>query len=118
MIDIGIGELAWWQALLAVIIGIVGTARVIRLIVSDDFPPSVWLRIRWSGLTNDGPWVKVVTCGWCASPYLMAACIGFFLLSFLHPIIGWSWWLLYSWAALSYAASWIWFHDEDGHSGE
>jgi hypothetical protein len=44
-----------------------------------------------------GPWVTLVLLVWA-------------VLSNLH----WTWWLFNAWMALSYATSWIVFHDEDG----
>lgn len=94
----------------AALVGVLSAGRVIRLLVNDDFPPTVWLRMKWDGLTKDGDWSKIVHCGWCASPYICAVILAWGLLSHLH----WTWWVLNGWAAGSYVASWLVFHDEDG----
>lgn len=103
-----------WQDLVyygaAIIVGVLGVARMLRILTNDDFPPVVWFRNFWRRITHDGPWSSVVDCLWCAAPYLVAADMAWALLSCLH----WSWWLLNSWMAFSYAASWLVFHDEDG----
>lgn len=93
----------------AAIVGTLGSARLVRLLVNDDYPPVVWLRMKWDRITNDGPWSKLVHCGWCASPYISAVILAWAYLSHLHL---W-WWLFNGWLASSYAASWVVFHDED-----
>ena len=35
MIWIGVGMLTWWQAILAVVVGVVGAARLTRVITID-----------------------------------------------------------------------------------
>jgi hypothetical protein len=85
------------------------TARLTRLLVNDDWPPSTWFRIKWDTITKDGIWSKIVHCPWCASPYIAAILLAWAVLSNLH----WSWWLFTGWLAVSYVASWIVFHDED-----
>lgn len=95
---------------LAIIVFVLATARLTRLLVNDEFPPSVWLRIKWDTITKDGSWSKLVHCPWCAAPYIAAILLAWGVLSGLH----WSWWVFCGWLAGSYAASWIVFHDEDG----
>lgn len=92
----------------AVIVGIVGTGRIVRLVTADEFPPSVWLRIKWAEITHDGPWSKLFNCLWCFAPYAVGANMAWAYFSGLH----WSWWLFNGWMAASYAVSWIVFHDE------
>ena len=94
---------------MAVVVGVVSTARMTRLLVADEWPPTVWLRIRWDTITHDGPWGKLGHCPWCASPYIAAIILAWALLSDLH----WTWWVFNGWLAGSYAASWVVFHDED-----
>lgn len=93
----------------AALVGVLSSARLTRLLVSDDFPPIVWFRTKWDGLTNDGSWSKIVHCMWCASPYFSAMILAWGVLSHLH----WTWWVFNGWMAGSYIASWIVFHDED-----
>jgi len=101
-----------WYHYIAVLVGLMACARLTRLLVNDDFPPSVWLRLKWEAWTHNGPWSKLATCLWCAAPYIVAADIAWALLSSLH----WSWWLFNGWMAASYVVSWLVFHDEDGIS--
>lgn len=93
----------------AVVVGVVGTARLVRLVTSDTFPPTVWWRIKWAEITNDNEWSKLFSCLWCFSPYVTAANLAWALLSDLH----WAWWVFNGWMAASYVASWLVFHDED-----
>jgi hypothetical protein len=97
----------------AVIVGIGGSARIIRVVTGDDFPPTVWLAARWVNLTKGGSWSKIVECLWCLSPYVVAANLAWFLLSEGHDTTRAAWWIFNGWLAASYAASWVVFHDED-----
>lgn len=101
----------------AVVVGIVGTARIVRVIVADSFPPAVAFRIAWDRVTTrttedgseDGPWTPLAHCHWCMAPYITAANLAAALLSDLHP----AWWIFNGWLAASYAVSYIVHHDED-----
>jgi hypothetical protein len=112
MIDIGIGQLDWWQAILAVIVGVVGAARLTRVLTIDDYPPTVAIRIWWDTITKDGPWAKLVHCPWCAGPWFTLAALVSFLVSFLHPALGWAWWIFWGWLALSYFTSQYVYFDQ------
>lgn len=90
---------------------ILSAARLTRLVVADDFPPSIWLRIRWDTWTKDGHWSKLVHCPWCLGPWLTLLVGLWAYLSNLH----WTWWAFNGWLALSYVVSWVVFHDEDPH---
>jgi len=98
-----------YREVVTAIIAVVASARLTRLIVEDEYPPSVWIRIQWDRLTRDGPWSKLAHCGWCASPYVAALVLG------LGYFLDWpTWWyVVTAWLAASYAAGWINFHDED-----
>lgn len=96
-----IGLPEWAYLLVAVVVGIGGTARLTRLIVDDTYPPAAALRSGWRRLTNDGPWAELVDCAFCASPYIAAGNLAWATLSDLH----WSWWLLNGWLTVAYAAS-------------
>lgn len=93
---------------LAVLVATVGVARLTRLITYDTYPPVAWLRSKWQGLTRDGEWSKLATCGFCAAPYLMAACLLWGVFTAFH----WSWWAFWGWLALSYVSSMIFARDE------
>lgn len=107
----------WMQLLTiaaAVVVGVVGSARVTRLVVADAFPPIAHFRAWWANVTsdkdgNEGSWTVLFSCPWCAAPYIVAANMAWALLSDLH----WSWWLFNGWMSAAYATSWIVFHDED-----
>ena len=98
-------------AIAAVVVGVLGTARIVRLVTADEFPPTEWLRERWLVLVGDR-WGKLFNCLWCFSPYATAVTLAWFLLS--DPASGWrtAWWVLYGWMAAAYAASIIVYHDE------
>jgi hypothetical protein len=115
VIWIGVGALTWWQAILAVIVAVVGAARLTRILTYDDYPPAIAIRVWWQGVTKDGPWAKLVTCPWCAGPWIMLICLGWFLLSFVAPWLGWTWWLFWGWLALSYWTS-QYVHFDEGKS--
>lgn len=104
----------WWWVL-AVAVGILGTGRLTRVLVHDEFPPAAWLRQKWSDWVNrhnHQDWGMLLFCWWCAAPWIMAVTIGTFALSFLHPVLGWAWWLFWGWLALSYVASMVVARDE------
>lgn len=87
----------------ATVVGVLGTARLTRLVVDDSYPPAAWLRDRWRRLTRDGPWAELVDCAFCAAPYIAAPNLAWAVLSDLH----WSWWLVNGWLAAAYSASMI-----------
>lgn len=95
----------------AVVVGVLGAARLTRLMVADEFPPLEWLKMRYLVLVGESSWAKLVECPWCFAPYVVAVDLAAALLSDLHP----AWWIFNGWMAASYAASWIVFHDEDGN---
>lgn len=95
--------------ILASIVGIVGGARLTRLIVDDAYPPVVKFRAWWDGRTEESLWNKLFHCPWCLGPWVIAVVILSGWLSHLHI----AWWVFWGWLAASYVASWIVFHDED-----
>lgn len=106
MLDVA--ELSTTQVVFATVVAVVGSARVTRLIVADEYPPSIWVRMKWDQITHDGPWAKLVHCPWCASPYVFAVCFAWAVLSDLH----WSWWVFWGWLAGSYLAAMVTHWDE------
>lgn len=97
---------------LSAIVAILGVARLTRVIVYDDFPPSVWWRITWAKITHDGPWNKLFNCWWCLSSWIALVCIVWFLLIDLHPVFLYSWWIVWGMLALGYAAAMVIVRDE------
>lgn len=116
--------------LVAAVVGVLGVARLTRLITSDAYPPMARLRDRWKVLTGvwvtdeetgdkelvDGPWTPLLTCPFCASPYLTALALAAAIVADvwepdLASLTGW-WWVLAVWAAAAYGASMIVVRDE------
>lgn len=83
----------WFVIVAAALVGIVASARFVRLITADKFPPAVWLRIKWDNLTDkdgDGEgWSLLAHCPWCLAPWVVAANLAWALLSDLQP----AWWV-------------------------
>jgi hypothetical protein len=100
-------------AVAAALVGVLGTARFVRLVTADEFPPTEWLRLKWAVLVGE-KWGKLLNCLWCFSPYATAVNLAWFLLSDGSEFWRFAWWVANGWLAASYAASWLVFHDEDG----
>lgn len=110
MIGLAWGEVPVFAA--AAIVAILGVGRLTRAIVHDDFPPSVWWRITWSRITNDGPWSKLFLCWWCLSFWVALFCIGWFIAGWYVVWIAWAWWIFWGGLALGYAATMVIVRDE------
>lgn len=96
----------------AALVGILSVARLTRLLVMDSWPPVVALREWWDRRTmvKDGPnkgeegdWYALVTCPYCAAPYIAAVILGWAVITDLH----WTWWIFNGWLAVAYLASMI-----------
>jgi hypothetical protein len=98
----------------AALVGVVGVARLTRLLTSDAYPPSVWVRTTWANLVRHGQWEPLVTCPFCASPYIAAASLAWVLTAGVRPDGFWSqaWWIFWGWLATSYVAAMIVVRDE------
>lgn len=96
----------------AVIVGVIGTGRIVRLVTGDTWPPSVRTRIWWEDHVRGG-WEKLLTCPWCFAPYVTLGTMAWFLLTPEGSIGRTLWWLFFGWLAASYAVSWVVYHDED-----
>lgn len=104
-----------WFALITALVAVLGVARAVRLLVHEEFPPARWLRHKVIDWTKGGTWSALVTCHWCDAPYLMAGSLAWFAVGlWLWTPLLVAWWVIHLWAALSYAASWVVHHDEDG----
>jgi hypothetical protein len=112
MITYGILVMPWWAAILAIIVGVVGAARLTRIITYDDYPPAIAIRIWWDRVTKDGPWAKLVHCPWCMGPWVFLGALTSFAISFLDPVLGWVWWLFWGWLDGSYFVSQYVYFDE------
>lgn len=100
-------------AILAVLTAVLGVARVTRIVVYDEFPPTVWLRLKVeSMLIGRGPyvrgWGKIVTCWWCLAPWVMLVCILWwtFLIP-VSPFFMYAWWAWWGMLAGGYVASMV-----------
>lgn len=107
----------WWVAVIGV--GVLGAARLTRLVVHDSWPPVRYLRDRWvartsrvwpNGTVVPGPWTALVTCHYCFAPWAVALVIATAWVSDFH----WVWWLFWGWLAAAYLASLVVEHDERG----
>lgn len=88
------------------VVASLAVARMIRLIVDDEYPPMMWITQKIA-LRLPEKWDKLVECPWCVAPYLALPDILWAWGSGLH----WSWWLANCWAALSMVASMITVRD-------
>jgi hypothetical protein len=89
------------QIVFAAIVGVVGSARVARLIGFDTYPPVAWLRRKWDQWTANSDWNSLVTCGYCSTPYIAGANFAWGYWTDWQ----FAWWLVNSWLAASYAAA-------------
>lgn len=115
--------------LVAFLLAVVGTARAVRLLIFDAYPPVAALRRWWWNATvAKGGWRKdwhlVLVgetpdrpgCPFCAAPYVAALVLaaGLFARIWtpdLSTFAGWCW-VLAVWATLSYLAAMLVVRDE------
>lgn len=103
-----------WLWIAGLLVAVIGAARLTRLITHDHYPPAEavrgwWLRRTWNNDTNsEGRWGLLVTCHWCASPYVFAIAIATAYVTDLH----WGWWLFWGWLAGSYLTAMVVERDE------
>lgn len=102
----------WFVSMLAILTGILGVARLTRIVVYDDFPPAIWLRMTVERLLDRGPyaraWSKIVTCWWCLAPWLALVCILWWMfLVPLHPAWLYAWWAWWGMLAGGYVATMV-----------
>src|SRR3954453_497196 len=92
----------------AVGVGVLGAARLTRLITKDHWPPMSFARRKYVELTEGTEWSVLAECPFCVAPYVVAADLAWGLRSDL----GRKWWIVNGWGAASYAASWIVVRDD------
>lgn len=97
-----------WVVVAAVVVGVLGAARLTRIAVADKFPPAAWVRSAWDRVTRDGDWSLLVHCHWCLGPWMFALSLGTGLVSDLHPV----WWIFWGWLAGAYLTSMVVEFDE------
>jgi hypothetical protein len=95
---------------LALVVGILSVARTARLLIFDDFPPVLWVRIRVRAWVKneDSKWLGILDCPFCMCPYLAAGMLAWMWLSDLH----WTWWVANGVWAASYLAAIVVAYDE------
>lgn len=98
----------WWVYVLAAITSSVAVGRIVRLIVFDQFPPTIALRTWWVKVTGGGPWAKLVTCGFCLSVWLVPISFAWAWISNLH----WTWWAAHALVACMYLAAMVVAYDQ------
>lgn len=100
--------LVTWESLplvlLAILTAVIGVARLVRAIVYDDFPPSVWWRGTWLRWTEGTGWEALFTCWWCLSFWVALACVGWWIAGLFVAWIAWAWWVFWGALALAYLA--------------
>ncbi|RPI06020.1 MAG: hypothetical protein EHM63_08900, partial [Actinobacteria bacterium] len=90
----------------AFVVGCIAVARIVRLIVDDDFPPVLWVR-RQIVKVLPPSWIDGLDCPWCVAPYVAIIDIVWAWSSGLH----WSWWLGNVWAAVAWIAAYLCMRD-------
>jgi hypothetical protein len=86
----------------AFIVGVLAVTRMTRLLVDDDFPPTLWLRKEYLRRTNEA-WGLLVECPWCMSVWVTLIDLGWAWISDLH----WTWWLANTWFAVAWLAAFL-----------
>lgn len=102
---------------LALLAAVLGVGRMTRVLVYDQYPPTVWLRERFIWITRDrdatraagngevvpGGWSKLATCWWCATPWIMVVCIAWGWATSLS----WPWWAFWGTLGLAYLSAMV-----------
>jgi hypothetical protein len=92
----------------AATVGVVGAARLTRLVTKDHWPPMSFVRRKYVEMTKGSEWSVLAECPFCVAPYVVAADLAWALKSDLDK----RWWVANGWLAASYAASWIVVRDD------
>jgi hypothetical protein len=85
----------------AVIVGVLSVARTARLVVWDEYPPMVWLRMKWDEKWGEEGWGKLIHCQFCATPYMAIGMALWWWLADGH----WTWWVINGVWGLSYLSA-------------
>lgn len=98
-----------WEWVVATLVGVVSVARTARLIIFDELPPMVWLRVHiLARYKDDSKWSKLWECQYCMTPYLSAGMLAWAWISDLH----WTWWVINGVWAGSYIAAILVSYDQ------
>jgi hypothetical protein len=90
----------------AFVVGVLGTTRIVRLIVDDDYPPVQWVTDRYRMRVPE-KWGVLVECPWCVAPYVTVVNLAWAWSTDLH----WTWWFGNVWAAVSWIAAYLCLRD-------
>ena len=90
----------------AVLTGIMGTARLTRLVVDDTWPPVIWLKSQYTGRVSES-WAPLLSCAACFAPWVALPNLAIAIATDLHP----AWWFINGWLAVAYAATMIVWRD-------
>ena len=86
----------------ALIVGVLGTARITRLLVDDDWPPVNWLREQYIHRVPES-WGGLAECPFCMAPWVALIEVA---TAWIWHLPGW-WWAGNAWMGGSYLASMI-----------
>lgn len=95
-------------AVAAAAVGVVGAARVTRLVTKDHWPPMSSVRRKYVEMTKGSEWSVLAECPFCVAPYVVAADLAWAL----KTDVGKSWWVANGWLAASYAAALLVVRDD------
>lgn len=102
----------WAVYVLAAFVLVFGTGRFVRVVTYDDFPPTVWWRMTWNKITDDGPWSKLFSCFWCFGFWAASLSFAWFVAAHWVLWLGIAWWAIWGVLALSYTVSMLVARDE------
>lgn len=102
----------WAVWLIAVVVLIVGAGRITRAVTYDDFPPTMWLRVKWDLLTETSDWNKLLHCYWCFGQWAAAFAMAWFAIGLVVDWIMAAWWIVFVALALGYLVSMLVNRDE------
>lgn len=100
---------------LNIIVGTLASARIVRLLTWDHYPPAVWLRMKWDAKTEQSEWNLLLHCGYCAAPWVVLLNGGAGVLAHeFAPTWVWLTWVIFNaWLAMSYVAAIVMAYDGD-----
>lgn len=102
------------------IVAALAVARVVRLVVDDDYPPMLRLK-GWYVHRVSVEWVPLAECPFCVAPYVSLPAALWYASLWAWPhwtVNNWIWWIVNGWAALAYVAAMIVVRDLPKESRE